>query len=497
MHPVLYQVNTRCTVQELEAPLGRRAGLDDLPDETLDRWAAQGFDYVWLLGVWQTGEMGRRLALQQAELCAQYRRVLPDLSDADFTGSVFAIHHYDVDQSLGGNDALARLRVKLAARGVRLVLDYVPNHVAIDHPWAYEHPERFVQGTEEDLLREPANYLVVPTRYGTRILAHGRDPNFLGWLDTLQLNYASESCRGAMIAELVRIASRCDGVRCDMAMLIEPDVFVHTWGRRAMPADGSEPALRPFWPEAIAAVRHLRPDFLFIAEVYWDMEWRLQQQGFDYTYDKRLYDRLEWGETRPVREHLLAEPVFQNRSLRFIENHDEKRATATFPWPMHHAASAIAMLVPGMAFLHDGQLEGKKAHVPMQVRRRPLEPIDPNVFAWYAALLACTRRPEVRRGVFTLWPCQMAWAANATWNQFVVFSWSLGERSLVVVVNYGPTRGQCYARIGLSGLRGRRFSLSDLLSEVRYERDGDTLTLPGLYLDVTAWGVHVFAMEPV
>jgi len=150
-----------------------------------------------------------------------------------------------------------------------------------------------------------------------------------------------------------------------------------------------------------------------------------------------------------------------------------------------------------MAFVHDGQIEGRKVRVPMQVRRRPAEPIDPNVFAWYAALIACTRRPEVRRGVFTLWPCREAWVANATWDQFVIFSWSLGERSLVVVVNYGPARAQCYARLGLAGIRGRRFSLQDLLSEVRYEREGDTLTSPGLYLDVPPWGVHVFAVEPV
>ena len=85
-----------------------------------------------------------------------------------------------------------------------------------------------------------------------------------------------------MARELERIATMCDGVRCDMAMLILPDVFERTWGRRP----------EPFWPRTIERVRKAAPSFLFMAEVYWDLEWELQQQGFNYTYDKRLYDRL-------------------------------------------------------------------------------------------------------------------------------------------------------------------------------------------------------------
>ena len=85
-----------------------------------------------------------------------------------------------------------------------------------------------------------------------------------------------------MIGELLKIASQCDGVRCDMAMLVLPDVFERTWGRRAP----------LFWPTATQRVRERVPGFIFMAEVYWDLEWTLQQQGFDYAYDKRLYDRL-------------------------------------------------------------------------------------------------------------------------------------------------------------------------------------------------------------
>src|SRR5512132_1770209 len=72
------------------------------------------------------------------------------------------------------------------------------------------------------------------------------------------------------------------------------------------------------------------PGFLFMAEVYWDLEWTLQQQGFDYCYDKRLYDRLREGRARPIRDHLVAPLDYQDELARFLENHDEPRAAATF-----------------------------------------------------------------------------------------------------------------------------------------------------------------------
>ena len=103
-------------------------------------------------------------------------------------------------------------------------------------------------------------------------------------------------------------------------MLVLPEVFERTWGIAAS----------AFWPWATADVRATVPGFLFLAEVYWDLEWTLQQQGFDYTYDKRLYDRLEEGHARPVREHLSAGLDFQDHLVRFLENHDEPRAASTF-----------------------------------------------------------------------------------------------------------------------------------------------------------------------
>ena len=191
-------------------------------------------------------------------------------------------------------------------RELRLLVDFVPNHVALDHPWVDAHPEFLIAGDEDDLRREPKNYVALQTARGEGSSRTAAIRTSSGWNDTLQLNYRHGGLRQAMLAELERIAERADGVRCDMAMLLEPEVIARTWGERARPRDGTPPVDRPFWPEAIARIRQRHPQFLFVAEVYWGLEWALQEEGFDFTYDKRLYDRLRAGKARPVREHLRA-----------------------------------------------------------------------------------------------------------------------------------------------------------------------------------------------
>jgi hypothetical protein len=498
-HPALLQINTRVLLTERGRALGRPATLDDLEDGFLDGIRTAGFDWVWPLGVWQTGPAGRAVSRADERLVEECRHALPDLRPDDIAGSPFAIAAYDVHRDFGGDAALARLRDRLQARGLRLLLDFVPNHTAPDHPWVASHPEYYVGGTEEDLAREPRNYTRVGSggRRGAKaaVLAYGRDPYFGGWPDTLQLNYRHAGFREAQVRELARVADRCDGVRCDMAMLVQPATFRRTWGDRALPADGSPPRDEPFWPEAIGAVRRRNPDFLFIAEVYWDLEWELQQHGFDYTYDKRLYDRLRAGDAGAVRGHLCAAADFQNRSVRFLENHDEPRAAAAFAPGMHQAAATIAFLVPGMRFFHEGQLEGRRTRVSMHLGRRPPEPIDEELRAFYARLLDCLRRPEARDGAWALGTCRPAWDGNPTHAQFIVSWWHQGDRRLITAVNYAPGRGQCYVSLTIPGLEEGRFALIDLLGEARYERTAHELCSPGLYLDLPAWGRHVFELR--
>jgi glycosidase len=495
-HPLLYQLNTRVLLGELGRSLGRPATLNDFSDAFIAQIAARGFEWVWPLGVWQTGPAGREISRTRPSLRDGYAHDLPDWRDDDVVGSPFAIQAYAVNRDFGGDAALARFRERLARQGLKLLCDFVPNHVAPDHPWVAAHPEFFIEGTDEDLAREPQNWGRFAVGRGTRVLAFGRDPYFPGWPDAVQLNYRSGGLREAMVGELGRVSERCDAVRCDMAMLVQPEIFLRTWGDKAKPRDGSPPQDTPFWSDAIARIKRRRPEFMFVAEVYWDMEWELQQAGFDYTYDKRLYDRLEARQARAVREHLMAAPDFQNHSLRFLENHDEPRAAAAFqPAERHMAAAVITFLVPGLRFFYEGELEGRRARASMHLGRRVPEARDEGIAAFYEKLLGVLRRPEVHEGRWRQLTPRQAWDGNGTFDNFVAGLWEDGDTRLMTVANYGDTQGQCYLTIDVPALAGRRVVLADVLGDARYERDGREISTVGLYLDLPAWGRHVFEVR--
>jgi hypothetical protein len=488
LYPSLYQINTRVWLTELARSLGRPATLDDIPDAELDRLAGMGFDWIWLLSVWQTGPAGQRISRANREWRKEFEETLPDLREEDIAGSGFAITGYTVHAALGGDAALARLRERLRQRGLRLMLDFVPNHMATDHPWIEQHPDYFVHGSEIDLTRSPQNYTRVTTSRGAVLLAYGRDPYFSGWPDTLQLDYANPATQAAMIAELGKISDQCDGVRCDMAMLILPDVFERTWGKRP----------EPFWPKAIASVRRQHPEFLFMAEVYWDLEWTMLEQGFDYAYDKRLYDRLREGHPQAVRGHLVAGLDYQNHLARFLENHDEPRAAATFPQVAHQAAAIVTYLAPGLRFFHQGQFEGRVKRISPHLIRGPNEPVNAVIRRFYERLLELLRRPVLRQGEWQLLECIPAWDGNKSSDAVVAYAWQdSGGNRLMVSVNYADNKSQCYVRLPFAGLAGRKWRLRDLLGTAQYDRDGNDLQSRGLYLDVPPWQYHVFEMTGV
>jgi hypothetical protein len=485
-YPSLFQINTRVWLRRLSREAGKPVALADIDDAVFDGFAEKGFDWIWLLSVWQTGPAGRAVSRGKPEWQAEFRSVLPDLTDDDICGSGFAITAYTVSEALGGEGALERFREDLARRGIKLMLDFVPNHTAPDHPWVRSHPEYYIEGSEEALARSPQNYTRVETGRGSRILAYGRDPNYPGWPDSLQLNYANPELQAIRIEELIGIAAKCDGLRCDMAMLLLPDVFQRTWGMTPP----------PFWPQAIAAVRDKHPGFTFMAEVYWDLEWTLQQQGFDYCYDKRLRDRLIAGDPGPVRDHLRADLAYQDRLVRFLENHDEPRAAEEFPWPRHQAAAIISYFSPSLRFFHQGQFEGAHVRIPVHLCRGPVETANADVSHFYARLLAVLKETaSFRNGAWSQIDPEPAWAGNPSWSSFVAFRWSSPDGgAYLVVVNYGGSQAQCRLRLPSPELRGKQVRLTDLMGTEVYDRDGSELVDIGLYIDHAPWHFNVFAL---
>jgi glycosidase len=497
VYPSLYQINTRIWLNELTARLGRPVDLASIPDSELDALVEMGFDWVWLLGIWQTGDAGKQVSRSQVGWQRDYRHALTDFRIEDVVGSPFAIQQYVVHRDFGGPAALARLRQKLKDRGIRLLLDFVPNHTALDNPWVSSHPEYYVGGSQEDLAREPQNYIRLATGVHKQILAHGRDPYFPGWPDTLQLNYFHAGFRAAMKEVLLTVARQCDGVRCDMAMLLLPDVFRRTWGERARPTDNTLPVESSFWSETIAEIHRAEPDFMLMAEVYWDLEWNLQQEGFDYTYDKRLYDRLHGRDAEGCRAHLRADLGFQNKLVRFLENHDEPRAAATLAPEMHLAAALTTYLAPGLRFFFEGQLDGRRIRTNIHLSRREPEPVDAQLHKLYEQLLELLKRHEVRAGAWRLLDVREAWPGNATARQYLAYSWELEERRLVAVVNLGPGKAQGKVTLPWTGIASKQFRFADLLSGQSYDWRGADLAADGLFVERPAWGCHVFEMTMI
>jgi hypothetical protein len=326
-------------------------------------------------------------------------------------------------------------------------------------------------------------------------LIDGKDPYFAPWTDVAQLDYRNAATRAAMQKLLLSIAAKCDGVRCDMAMLLLNDVLAKTWAH--LPGKESSPTTE-FWPEALAAVKQAQPGFVFMAEVYWGLEGRLQSLGFNFTYDKALYDDLvEHHPAEAQRKLLTHPPDYVTRSIHFLENHDEPRVAAKL-YPPENRAAALAILgLPGMRFLHEGQLTGARIKLPVQLGRRPVEPEQAEIKAAYEKLLAQLPQTFVGQGQGEILAPRAAWDGNPTAQNFIVVLWrGAGLEFDVVVVNLAAHRSQCYVSLNVPNLTERDWALRDWLSAERYERVGSDLAGQGLYLDLPAHGAQIFRFAP-
>jgi hypothetical protein len=486
-HPLIYEINTWVWLSELSGKYDRPVTLATVPPSEWNLLSSLGADAIWFMGVWERSPAGIGIAMQNQGLLDDFRRALPDFSPQDIVGSPYCVRRYVVDDHLGGPEGLAAARSMLREQDMRLILDFVPNHVAPDHPWVSEHPGYFVRGDSDDIRREPASFFEA----GGNVFACGRDPYFPAWPDVLQLNAFGQGLRHAVVQTVSGIADQCDGIRCDMAMLMTNTIFERTWGPRA----GGKPAA-DYWATVIPAVKAKHPEFRFIAEAYWDLEWELQQQGFDFCYDKKLYDRLEHGNAESIRMHVTADLSYQQKMVRFIENHDEPRAASVFLPQKERAAALVVLTLAGAKLLHEGQLEGKRVRLPVFLGRRSAEAVDHDLVAFYRGLLKEISHDIFRNGRWQL--CERSgWPDNQSCLNILAWCWISDKERYLIVINFGEGASQALVRPPWDELKGRSWRLVDVLSNEIFDRSGDEMSAGGLYVDLGPWKCHFFRLDHV
>jgi Alpha amylase, catalytic domain len=478
--PSIYEINTWVWLADLRSRYGKSVSLGSVPPQEWNAIASFGFAAVWFMGVWERSPASSAISNRNSQLLEDFRRALPDLRPEDNVGSAYSVRRYVVDPRLGGTEGLARARQELANRGIKLLLDFVPNHVATDHPWVSDHPEYFVRGNADDLKNDPASYFEA----SGNVFAYGRDPYFPAWQDVLQLNAIDPGLRRAAVETLASIAGQCDGVRCDMAMLLVSAIFERTWGARA-----GQPPTTDYWREVIPSVKLRHPDFLFLAEAYWDMEWELQQQGFDFCYDKRLYDRLDHGNAESVRQHLGADLAFQAKLMRFLENHDEPRAALAFSPEKEAAAAVVISTLPGARLFHEGQFEGRRVRIPVFLARRPQEPVNETLRLLYENLLKAIGKPAFRDQQWSMCECA-GWPDNASYQNLLAWTWRNDAELYLIAVNLSDQAVQARIFAPWPEFSDGKYLLTDTFSGARYEREADELLRSGLYVGLGPWGFH-------
>jgi hypothetical protein len=316
-------------------------------------------------------------------------------------------------------------------------------------------------------------------------VARGRDPYFAPWSDVAQLNYFNPDCRQGMIGILKDIAQYCDGVRCDMAMLVTNEIFSRTWGNflKSWHAPATE-----FWEEATAAL----PDFVWLAEVYWDMEWRMQELGFKFTYDKRLYDRLRDASAGQVRDHLRADIRYQSKMARFLENHDEPRCAAVFPRERIAAVVTLLSTLPGMRFYHHGQLNGGKTFVPMPLDKAQPETDDRQIRELYETVLRSADADVFHAGEWQLLEAQPA--GDDTFQDLIAYSWNSQADHRLIVVNLGSRTAQGKIQKAAVGA-SRNCLFRDVLNGSEYVWERSEIDRNGLYVKLAPYQAHVFEIH--
>ena len=366
--------------------------LDQIPDEELHLLAQSGFTGLWLIGIWERSRASQRIKHL--------------MGNVDALASAYSLKRYQIAHTLGGEESLRLLSEKAWKYGIRLGCDMVPNHMAIDSNWIYEHPDWFVQSSHspfpaytfdgENLSDRPDVEIYLEDHYydhtdaavvfkyidhrdgTTRYIYHGNDGTSFPWNDTAQLNYLLPEVREAVIQQILRIARQFPIIRFDAAMTLSKKHFQRLWFPK--PGTGGDIPSRAehsmstkefnefmpeeFWREVVERVAREVPDTLLLAEAFWMMEgYFVRSLGMHRVYNSAFMNMLKREENSKYRQSiknvLEFDPQILKRFVNFMSNPDEETAVAQFGTDDKYFGVCIMMsTMPGLPMFAHGQVQG-------------------------------------------------------------------------------------------------------------------------------------------
>jgi len=489
-HPHIYEINLMTWIADISCRERNPIALKNIPKREWRRLKEMGMDFVWLMGMWQRSPDSVRKARNVSDLLQECKSILKDFDIEDITGSPYAVYDYIPDPAFGTPEDLLSLKKELADEGLFLILDFVPNHTACDHKWINKHPEYYLQHDmpAEGDCRE--GFFPADTLAGKKCIAHGKDPYFPPWTDTAQIDYSRSETMDRMTRAMTLIAEYGGGMRCDMAMLMLKDVFLATWDPHITDADREE-----FWPFAINQLRSNVDACVLLAEAYWGKETDLLSHGFDYVYDKTLYDLMVDGNIQGLKNHLFKTSHQLDKMVHFLENHDEPRALTSFGPERIKCAMVIQATLPGMRLWQAGQFEGRRVRAPVQLRRAPKEGTDPDLKQFSEKLLKEINHPVFHDGDWQI--CSTAgWPDNQSHENLMAWCWrQFGERRLIIT-NFSFSAAQGFVKLPTSWLPGaKQFIMTDLLNGESFVRSTAEADYTDVYVALDSGAFHFFRIE--
>jgi hypothetical protein len=483
----LYELSARPWLYSLSQKYQKSiTALKDVPDTEWKDIKSWGFDMVFLMGVWQLGKYGLNFDRTNSGLLSHYSQVLPGYTTDDIIGSPYAVTNYTCNSQLGTDSDILALKKKLNAMGLLLMLDYVPNHTAVDSEWATTNPDNYVRAPKGTNPPYPSD------KYTSTGIAYGSAGYGDAWQDTLQINIWNPDTRTVRTAEVLHVASLADGIRCDMAYLELNSVFAQSWGDQLNSWGWKQPSTE-WWADTIKAVKTQYPNVIFLAEVYSPYEGALQSLGFDYTYDKVLRDKLGGGNLDDIRAWISARSTqYITQSAHYISNHDEQRGPAYFgSWWKSNAAAALLYTLPGMRYYWMWDMEGYSNQLDVHLRREQNESNVSQVEAFYKQLLDITTQPVFRQGTWT----NLNIAGSDTAWRLIGYRWAYGNERRLCVINFSDTEGWGNAILADAQPgpnNNDTIPVTELLTNQVYYRSASALRSTGLGVGVNSWYAQIF-----